>query len=265
MAKKDKFAEKHQDRETKSFDELFAEYGQIIRELEYGEVTEELEARLIANKENFEDKLAGIYHVICDMQSKTKGYLKDNIQSLSSRIKRYEKQIDFLKARAMMIVEEFGYDNKLITEKVNCSIVSLDILETDEDYDRRLEHLKECIKFNAVAEEITDDENTYLGANISISNMSCELAAKVYKIISENSDVINEFPDIQLNITSDRKGILEALKVNRELNSGKKAQYAEAKKLAEEIGGELTFGEPTETVFEIPGVSIGTSKYPKFS
>ena len=266
MAKKDKFAEKHQSRETKNFDQLFLEYSQIAHALEFGELTPELEERLIANQEDFEDKLAGIYHVISKLDTARKGYLIDNIAQLSMRVKHYEKQAAFLKERAMLIVETFGYENKLITEKINCSVVSLDVLDTDEEYDERLEHLIECIKFNAVDDTINDTENQYFSASINISNMSCSLAAKIYKLISEDTDVIDQLPEIKVSITSDRRGILEALKVHKTLEDGKQEQFKTYLEMSTELGSNIEdVIAPERKDFEIKGASIGTSKYPKFS
>lgn len=267
MAKKDKFAEKHQAREPKNFDQLFLEYSQIVHALEFGELTPELEEKLLANQEDFEDKLAGIYHVISKLDAARKGYLKDNVAQLSMRMKHYEKQSAFLKERAMLIVETFGHENKLITEKINCSIVSLDVLDTDEEYDKRLDHLVECIKFNAVDDTINDTENQYFSASINISNMSCGLAAKIYKLISEDQDVIDQVPEIRIGITADRKGILEALKVHNTLEDGKQEQFKSYIEMSKSLDQSVIEDviAPERKDFEIKGASIGTSKYPKFS
>lgn len=252
-----------QEKPRKSFNDLFAEYAKISYALETGEATDELEDLLLANKEDFEDKLLGIYYVIKQQEGKIDSFYKTEAEFLSGRVKRIKKNIDFLKDRCMLIVELYGVDNKITTDALNCSKVVKEVLDTDIlEFEPRCQLIKESISFNAL-EDITDDEQDNFKVSLSFETMDIETAAKIVQIIrdKEVDFGVKGIPTANIGLSLNSNSVLSQLQDARDYNNGITAERIDEQKKYPE----MIFPELQLRTVEIKGVSIGTTTYPRFS
>ena len=273
--KKNKLAAKSQNGTPKTWDELIVQYGDIARKLELGEYTEELEKELETTIDDFADKLAGIKFIIGRNEGIVKDFMKSEIQRLTMKMKQLEKSNLFLKDRAMFIVEEFGYDGKLVTDRASCSVVKKDSLIISEiEFKERIDHLIECIKFNAIetssesneTDSVTDDEISYLDVNFTLPKMNLETAAKVYQAIQNVTEFVERENEINISISARNAEILEQLQGINARNAGLEASHANYIESIEKAGGDVeSIVKPEPYEFGIKGVSVGVTKYPRFS
>ena len=272
---RNKLATKSQEGTPKTWDELILQYGNIARKLELGEYTEEIEKELETTIEDFADKLAGIKFIIGRNEGIIKDFMKNEIQRLTMKSKSMTKSNDFLKERAMYIVEMFGVNDKLVTDRASCSIVrKASLVISESEFQERIEYLVECIKFNAIytdAEDgevdvVNDDEISYLDVNFSLPKMNLEIAAKVYQAIKNVPEFVERENEINISITPRNAEILEQLVAIKTRNAGIEASHKDYVESVAKAGGDVeALVKPELYEFGIKGVSVGETTYPRFS
>lgn len=272
---RNKLATKSQEGIPKTWDELIIQYGDIARKLELGEYTEEIEKELETTIEDFADKLAGIKFIIGRNDGIMKDFMKNEIQRLTMKFKSMSKSNDFLKERAMFIVEQFGANDKLVTDRASCSVVRKSTLVVSEDeFQKRIDRLIECIKFDAITtddenrdeDSVTDDEITYLDVNFSLPKMNLETAAKVYQAIRNVPEFVERENEINISISSRNSDILNALEEINLRNRGIEASHKDYVESVAKAGGDVeSLVKPEPYEFGVKGVSVGEIKYPRFS
>lgn len=247
---------------TPSFNSLLREYSFIASELELGEFTEELEEALKANKENFENKLLGMYYVIQLNESKIKGYYKPEIEDFKSRVDKLEKVSSRLKDNCMHIVNLFGNNGKLSTNPLNCTIVKKSKLGIDEDLHKvAIESLKSSIQYNNF-ENVSDNELDCYTASINIPDLPLETAAKIKELLEPMLNK-GDISDIEVSIKVDKKLALERLEATDVVNN---SNYNALPDTKDENG----FTVKDTSNFEIldaglQGLYIDETAYPLFS
>lgn len=247
---------------AKSFNSLLREYGEIALELEEGEYTEEMEARLQANKEDFEDKLLGMFYVIEANKSKIEDFYKPEIQAFTSRIKRLENVNDRLKKNSLAIVELFGVENKIKTLALNCTKVVKDSLEVSvSEFEERCNEVIKAIRYNNLS-DIKDNEADCYQVQVQFKNISIDAATKLYAAIKNYID-IEEIPEPEIKITLDKKLALERViqveNYNKGLKVRKDSSLFDDKHISEEDY------EANKLSHDLAGCSLGETVYPLFS
>ena len=235
-----------------SLNSIIEDFYKIQYELENngGEVTEELDLALQANKDNFKDKLVGMFYILKQNEAKTEGFYKPEIERLQGIVKRLDTNSKNIKERVLYAVQTFGEvdpktgTTKVKTDSLNVTAVELTTLFIEEEeFDKVIKNIEWCIKNNDT-NEITDDEFDCIDISFNIPKLNIDEAAMFYDALKEN-------------LTTEQ---LEKVGINVNLKSN------EAKvKLKERDEIDKTRTDKDKIGFGIKGLSLSSSTYPKFS
>lgn len=224
----------------KSFHSIIEDYQRLAWELETGEFTDEMQEALLANAEDAETKLLGMYYVIQMNTAKIDNFYKLEIENSQAKIKRLNKANGILKDNCMMIAELYGKQNKYTSLELNCTKVAKEVLSIDEiEFDIRVQEIKDIIK-GMREDDSTIDEFNCFSTDFIIKDLDIADSIDIYKYLSQ------AFPTKQIifNPTIDKKAALEIVK---------------------SIPEEPTMFENNKTISGIKGISKGYTYYPRFS
>lgn len=266
MAKKtmDEMKSKLEVKATISLDEIIHEYSQIANELELGELTEELEERLLVNQADIERKLLGYRYIILNNETKIESLYKPEIEKLQGRIKKFERTNKYLKEKVCTAVQIFGEDNKFKSDTINVSSVETCALETDEELvNQSLEQIRECI-LKGNTEDITVETNITT-TSLTFKDISPEQASAIIHLLRNNDE--SELSDIllfsDLKVSLKAKEAKELIQEVEEFNEGLTNQYLHDCELCR--GTEQTVKSPELRTIEFKGLKLKYNYYPRFS
>lgn len=250
---------------TISLDEIIREYSQIANELELGELTEELEERLLANAKDIERKMLGYRYIILNNEAKIDTIYKPEIEKLQNRIKKFERTNAYLKERACIAAQIFGEDNKYKSDTINVSAVETCALELDEELvNQSLEQIRECI-LNGNPEDITVETNITT-TSLTFKDISPEQASAIIQLLRNNDE--SELSDIllfsDLKVSLKGKEAKELVQEVEEQNENLIAQYEH---YLESVSYEEkdNVPKPELRVIEFKGLKLKYNHYPRFS
>lgn len=108
----------------KTLIQLILEYQELGEQLEFDELTPELEEQLAINRNNLEEKVEDYIQLIDTLQSENENLSKkaDRIKELKDKNK---KTIDFLRAKLLMTTKLYGIDNKNGNKNLKVGMFSL--------------------------------------------------------------------------------------------------------------------------------------------
>jgi len=232
--------------------DIILEYQKIANELEFGELTEELEEKLLITEQDAERKLLGYYYIIKSNVSKVEFY-KAEIERLNGKIKSLNNTNDRLKDRVIEAVDIFGIDGKYKTDALNITNVKLDVLSKDDvDLEKSLNIVKEAITSGNIDNCTVETE--ICKAQLTIDSTPEELA-KIYKDLNDNHIHISG----TLNVSIISKDALDLIKKIENSNAILKDVYNDA------VNKGLKVEEPEYNKLEFKGLSLAKSVYPKFT
>lgn len=157
---------------------LILEYQELGEQLEFDELTSELEEQLSINRSNLENKVEDYIQLIDTLQSEI-----ENLNNRAKKIKelkdRNEKTIDFLKSKLLVATKLYGINNKngnknlkagtfSLTQKINPIVVIDDEELVPEEFKKTVTEIK--IDKRALANLLKEKEVDY--AHIDNSNES---------------------------------------------------------------------------------------------
>lgn len=239
---------------TLSLDKIIKEYLDLANELEYGELTEELEERYEINKENIQKKMLGYFYIIKNNENKIESLYKLEIERLQQKIKKLENINKRLKDRCCIAAEIFGENNKYSSDVINVSSVRTVSLQIDEsEFNNYLSTIKDHINNNMFSEDIPYNWFKY---NIVINGTEDNIG-QLLELIKNNNTL--EFKEIALNIIPIKDLIKEDLIKFNSYNI-EKNEYNEKKKDDDAEFPKIEFKSS-----QIKGICLSYNNYPRFS
>ena len=231
-----------------SLNQIIEDYTAIAHELENGEASDELIEQLEVTQANFANKLYGMYYVIQMNEAKKDTFYKLEIEAYKGKITRLDKSTAYLKERCMLAIDVFGTNNKIVTEALNASKVTLKTVKIDEEvFNTRINVIKDYIC--GLGETlITVDEQDFLNCSITIKDMSIDRAREIITLL-DNKNLFS------IDVKLKSKEVKEKLVENEVFNETVRM-----------TNPELFANNPIEELkVDLIGVSLGETCYPRFS
>ena len=238
-----------------SLNEIIHNYTIIAHKLEEGEATDELLEELEVTENDFAAKLYGMYYMIQLNEAKKNDFYKLEIEKYQGKIKRLDKNTDYLTERCMLAIEVFGTNNKIVTEALNASKVTLKTVNINqEEFETRINLIKDYITgFNLDDDfKVTSDEQEFLKCNVVIKNMSIDNAKQLFDLYQ---DIVAKDESFNVDISLKSKEAKEKL-----------IEYDGINQVAKIANPELFTTNPIEELkLELVGVTLDETSYPRFS
>lgn len=235
-----------------SLNQIIEDYTTIAHQLEEGEATDELIEQLEVTQADFAAKLYGMYYVIQMNEAKKDTFYKVEIEAYKGKISRLDKSTAYLKERCMLAIDVFGTNNKIVTEALNASKVTLKTVKIDEEvFNTRVNVIKDYIC--GLGETLINaDEQEFLTCDVVIKGVRIDATKDLFvRINAHRHEALNITVDVKLK----SKEVKERLVENEAFNQTVRI-----------ANPELFNTNPIEELtVDLLGVSLGENCYPRFS